>query len=393
MDLKRNLYNILSLRLSEIVPLIQIISGPRQVGKSTAIKQVIANYPEESIYVSLDQPGVNGLETIRFYWENARTNAKIKLLVFDEIQNVPGWGSLIKFLFDEDRNKGKFNVVILGSSSLALGLTGDESLLGRFEIIRAPHWSYLETNELVKQLSKNGYSITHFLQFGGYPILSSISGSNLQSDFIRRQEFIKDSILEPVLSKDILSFSKVLNTALLRQTLQLALSLPCEEISFNKIIGQLSGKGNAGTVKTYLELLEKAFLIKLLYRFTDGQLSIRTSSPKIIPSCPALVHAFSNPSKIETDPVWFGHIFEMAIINKFLEKNVEVFYWKEGNLDVDCVIRINNELLALEIKSGTAPDWRGLKAFKNKYPRAKIAFIGRELGEKIIKEDDPFKLI
>lgn len=387
MEINRKLCSTLSARLARIQPFIQIIIGPRQIGKSTAIKQIIKNSPDTSLYVTLDTPGNAGHETISFNWNKAREDKKINLLVFDEIQNVLNWANLVKLLFDEDRNKKKFNVVILGSAALELSLSGEESLLGRFELIRTFHWNFFETNQLKET------SLTKYLQYGGYPLISEILEEGGDDELIRCQTFVKDSIIEPVITRDILLFKNSLNSGLLRQTLQLALSLPCEEISFTKMLGQLNDKGNTATIKGHLELLEKAFLIKLLYRFTQGQISLRTSSPKIVPLAPALTHAYTSAKKIQTDPYWFGKIFEMVIINKFYEYGYDLYYWTEGKLDVDLVAKNNNSLFAFEIKSGYAPDWKGLNGFKKKYPESKVFFIDRTLGEKIIKGEDPLELL
>lgn len=387
MEIHRTLREKLFLRLAKIQPFIQIIIGPRQVGKSTAIKQIIKTSPESSLYVSLDNPGNQGFDTISFNWNKAREDKLIKLLVFDEIQNVSNWASLVKQLYDEDRDKKKFNVVLLGSAALELSLTGEESLLGRFELIKTFHWNYFESNQLKE------VSLTKYLQYGGYPLILEILGEGKEDELLRSESFVKDSIIEPVITRDILSFKNSLNSALLKQAMQLCLSLPCEEISFTKLLGQLNDRGNTATIKGYLELLEKAFLIKLLYRFSQGQISMRTSSPKIVPLAPALTHAYTSAKRIENDPRWFGKIFEMAVINKFHEHGYDLFYWSEKKLDVDFVAKKNGVLYAFEVKSGYVPDWKGLKAFKNKYPDSKIIFIDRDLGEKIIKGGDPEALI
>jgi len=385
MEINRTLYDVLLKRLARTQIFIEIIVGPRQVGKSTAIKQIIGNNPDSSIYVNLDNPGNAGLETITFHWHRARDDKKINLLVFDEIQNVLNWPSLVKFLFDEDRDKKKFNVVLLGSAALELTLTGEESLLGRYELIRTCHWNFRESNQL------KSTPLTRYLQYGGYPTILEILDKGEDTDLERCQTFIRDSVLEPVITRDILSLKNAINAGLLRQTLQLALSLPCEEVSFSKLLGQLQDKGNTSTIKGYLELLEKAFLIKLLYRYTQGQITLRTTSPKIVPLAPALTHAYTSAKRIETDPYWFGKIFEMAIINKFHEYGYELFYWSEKKVDVDLVARKNDLVIALEIKSGYTPDWTGLNAFKKKYPESKVFFVDRDLGEKLIKGDDPIE--
>ena len=380
MNFTREFAKILESRLSNFCPFIQILVGPRQVGKSTAVKKFLENYTHNSIYVALDNPGKIGEETIRFHWNEIRKIAGHKILVFDEIQNVPNWAPVIKELYDEDRDKRELSVLLLGSSALDLLLRGSESLLGRYEIIRAHHWSQEE------HIHAHNWTSDQFFQFGGYPGISELLKD--QSTLERCQLFVRESIIEPIISKDILSLSTVLNTALFRQVLEISLSLPAEEISFSKMLGQLNDKGNSATIKGYLELLEKAFLIKLLYRYSEGKIRMRTTSPKIVPLAPALIHAYNPANKIFTDPSWFGKIFEISIIAKFHSQNFDLYYWRSGKYDVDFIAKKNDLLLAFEVKSNSSADWKGLIAFKQEYPKAQTIFIDRKKGEEILVSND-----
>jgi predicted AAA+ superfamily ATPase len=387
MKITRDFARILEQRVSKFEPLIQIILGPRQVGKSTAIKDIIGKYPGQAIYVLFDVPGANPEETIRFNWARAREIPGRKILVFDEIQNVPSWPAIVKELYDYDRPKGELSVVLLGSSALDLALRGEESLLGRYEIIRAPHWNLHEM-----QTAFN-WNLTRYLQFGGYPILGEIFTEDTDSTLSRCQLFMRDSIVEPVISRDILALKQVMNTALFRQTLHTALAMPCVELSLTKLLGQLTDRGNVTTIKGYLELMEKAFLIKLLYRYSGGQMRMRTSIPKIVPLAPALVHAFATPQLVSTDSTWFGKLFEAALISRFVELGFDLFYWSNSRVDVDVVARKDGVLYAFEIKSNSTPDWRGLKAFGNEYPDSRRAVITRELGEALLSSPEPLSII
>ncbi len=380
---KRDFANEIESRLGTFVPLIQVITGPRQVGKTTAVQSFLKKFSGQSRYLSFDNPGPNAPELIRFEWEKLSRSNGHKVLVLDEIQNVPNWASLIKELYDQERSKKEFSLAVLGSSALELLTRGEESLLGRFEIIRAPHWNMFET------AATHNWSLETFLQFGGYPILGEILDVDSSRSLDRCQKFVRDAILEPVITRDILSLQPVLNTALFRQVIQLALSLPCEEISFAKLLGQLSERGSSASVKNYLELMEKAFLIKLLYRFSEGKIRLRTSSPKIVPLAPALSHAFVSPERINTDPSWFGHMFEAAIISRFSELGYDLFYWSNSKEDVDLVIQRNSFVCAIEIKSGKSSDWRGLNAFKRLYPNTGRLLLDRASGEEFLVARDP----
>ncbi|MBP9838145.1 MAG: ATP-binding protein [Proteobacteria bacterium] len=383
-DYIRDFYEILESRVSKFNPLIQVLCGPRQIGKTTATKSLLEKYKNKSIYVNLDNPGTNPLERIRFEWDRALRIKGHKIIAFDEIQNVSGWAKLLKELYDQERSKKEISVVVLGSSALELLLRGEESLLGRFEIIRAPHWSYYETN------SAFAWDITKYLQFGGYPILAEL----FQKDsFERCQSYVRDAILESVITRDIFSLQSVVNTSVFRQVLKIAFSLPCEEISFAKLLGQLSEKGSSATVKNYLELLEKAFLIKLLYRYSKGVVRQRTSSPKIVPLAPALIHAYIDPRRVLDDASWYGHVFESAVISKFVDTGYELSYWSNSREDVDLVIDTGKVICAIEIKSGNSYDMRGLNAFKAKYKSAKTIFMDRKLGEEFLLAQDARKFL
>lgn len=383
----RPLIDELRSRLSEFQPFIQIIVGPRQVGKSTAAKQLANEQPGKAIYVAFDNPGPTPEQEIRFHWQEARLREGHTILIFDEIQDIKGWSRIIKELYDEDRDKRKLSIALLGSSALELALKGEESLLGRFEVIRTYHWNANEMNEGF------GWDLDAFLKFGGYPAIGELLKDNKDATLARCQSFVKDSIIEPVISRDVLSLGNVMNSALFRQTLHIALTSPCQEVSLTKILGQMSDRGNVTTIKGYLELLEKTFLIKLLYRFSGTHIRQRASSPKIIPLAPALLHAFIDPKRAGRDPDWYGLVFEAAIASRFLAMGYELFYWSNSRDDVDLVIKKNEKILAIEVKSNQTPDWRGLKAFQKQYPSASIALINHELGRKFLTEKDASPMV
>jgi predicted AAA+ superfamily ATPase len=385
-NFKRVFYQSIVDRLSSFVPLIQIIVGPRQVGKTTAIRSFLKDIPDKGTYISLDNPGPSPHELIRFEWEKVVNKSGHKVIVFDEIQNVTNWGSLIKELYDEERPKRELSVAILGSSSLDLLLNGEESLLGRFEVIKAPHWSFFEMRSMY------GWDLNSFLKFGGYPIIGDLLNETEES-YERCGNFVRDAVIEPVITRDIFSLKNVLNTGLFRQVLKIVLSLPCRQISFAKLVGQLNDKGSSATIKGYLELLEKAFLIRLLYGYSGGVIRKRTSSPKIIPLAPALIHAFKDPLQIDDNASWFGDVFEAAVIARICETNFDLYYWSNSRQDVDVVIEGNGILCAVEIKSNQEIDFKGLNAFRIEYPTAKILMIDRGRGEELLLSEDPKKLI
>ena len=233
------------------------------------------------------------------------------------------------------------------------------------------------------------WDMDDYLKFGGYPILGELWRDRTETEIVRCSSFIRDAIIEPVITKDILSLQSVVNTAMFRQLLRIVLSLPCQEISFSKLIGQLSDKLASATIKNYLELMERGFLITLLYRYSGGKIRQRTSTPKIVPLSTALIHAFTDATKIDTDSAWFGHVYEAALISVFHSMGHRLSYWSNSRQDVDLVVECSKYTCAIEIRSTKSVDYTGLNAFKREFPQAKTLMINREIGDVLLAASDP----
>jgi predicted AAA+ superfamily ATPase len=128
---------------------VQVVLGPRQVGKTTAVEQVISRWKGPSHYASADLPAPPNATWIQAQWQVARHLAreggKRTLLVLDEVQKIPRWSEVVKALYDEDkRGKSLLRTVLLGSSSLHVQQGVEESLAGRFELLFCPHWTWPE---------------------------------------------------------------------------------------------------------------------------------------------------------------------------------------------------------------------------------------------------------
>lgn len=235
---KRHQFRILNSRISEPRRFIQVISGPRQTGKSTLVRQVLKETDIPFAFETADDVPDNNPAWISQVWESARLTMEFNghkefLLVIDEIQKLGNWSETVKKEWDRDTfNELNLKVILLGSSRLLLkkGLT--ESLAGRFELIRMGHWSYREMKEAF------GWDLKQYVYFGGYP-----GSAGLISDESRWRSYIKDSIIEPSISKDVLMTTLIYKPALLRQLFELGCSYSGELLSLNKMLGQLQNAG------------------------------------------------------------------------------------------------------------------------------------------------------
>jgi len=370
--------------------LIQVILGPRQVGKTTAIQHFLKSWTtSRAIYESADLLSPPNVHWIEEHWQRAREmvmRQKDALLVLDEVQKIPRWSEAVKKFHDEDKRSNlPLRTILLGSSALLVqrGLT--ESLAGRFETIYFPHWSLDECEKAF------GWNLDQYLFFGGYP-----GGANLllDSDYDeqRWQQYIRESLIETVLNKDILALTPVDKPALFRQVFQLACDHAGKILSYTKMLGQLQDAGNTTTIASYLHLLASAQLVLPLQKYSGSRLRQRASSPKLIILNNALANAVLVRDFKQTlsDKAEWGHLVENGAIahlfNRGLGSGIEIFYWHEGDIDVDVVLKRGRELIAIEIKSNGKDKGNGIHAFLQKYPNAKSLRIGGDNADLTIEE-------
>jgi predicted AAA+ superfamily ATPase len=372
---RREVTKTIADRLSEPRKFIQVINGPRQVGKTIAIQQVLEELDVPYHYASADFPAPPALEWIYQQWNLARMKYKKEfILVLDEIQKVSGWSEEVKHLWDEDSRIGrKIKVVLLGSSALLMQKGLSESLAGRFEIIRVSHWAWKEINDCFK------WPIDKYFYFGGYP-----GAALLVNDEQRWSQYIRDSLIETTISKDIFLLNRIEKPSLLRQLFVLACEYGGQILSYQKLLGRLTDAGNTTTLAHYQELLESAFLIKGLPKWSGGALRRRSSSPKWLPLNTALMTSLGNISFKEwhSAPDIWGRLTEAVvgayIVNEGEKFGIKTYYWREGNYEVDFVIQKGKKIIGIEVKSGrTKEALLGLELFKKKYKDAKTLLIGQ----------------
>jgi len=356
---------------------IQVILGPRQVGKTTSMIHFLeSDYGGFYHYHSADEVFSGTQAWLTDAWLKARKEKS--LLVIDEIQKIENWAEIVKKLWDEEKRvKHPLKCVLLGSSSLDLHIGLSESLTGRFQLIQAHQWNYIE--------SKIAYNLTleEFIKFGGYP-----GSYDLRDNLQEWASYIKHSIVETVIEKDILTNHKVKSPALFKQAFELVISYPAQEISFTKLLGQLQDKGNTELIKYYLRLFEGAFLVKALDKFSTNSLKKKTSSPKILPLCPAFnfLHYLSDYNPDEK-----GRVFEVIVGCILNRLDYELTYWRDGAHEVDYILKFGRKIWAIEVKSGRKKKMEGLSQFLKLFPYAIPIVISME--NYINFEKDPLSFL
>lgn len=374
LEIRRFAFKTLVERLNEPqMSFLQVLIGPRQTGKSTLIQQVAATWEGSKEIASADGVAGRGPDWIEFLWQKSLDKGEKTLLAIDEIQKVDGWSETLKVLFDKNRHHKNLRVVISGSASLSLQTGLSESLAGRYEIIHCPHWGLDES-----QLAFN-WDLNTQLKYGGYP-----APAILIKDNERWCTYIRDSIIEPVLGRDLQRIVQIQKPALLRQLFSLAMRYPAQEISYQKLLGQLQDHGNTATIRHYLDILKGGFLLETLEKYSGSVVRQKGSSPKLIPMAPALIHAFTDPETVDINPEWRGRVFESAIGAHLVRTGCELFYWREGDREVDFVAILGGDVVGIEVKSGRRKRADGLIEFKKRFPDAKVIFLDWEKGRRFL---------
>ncbi len=372
---KRAEYQIIKKRLEEPRRFIQVVMGPRQVGKSTVVKQVLKELDIPYQMFSADNVPATNSAWVANCWEATRSLQKNKgyesiVLVIDEIQKITNWSEAVKKEWDDDTfHDRNIKVLLLGSSRVLLEKGLSESLAGRFEEIRMSHWSYMEMRECF------GFTLDQYIYYGGYP-----GAASLIDEEDRYLQYIQSGIVDATINKDILMDTPIGKPALLRQTFELGSAYSGQLLSLNKMLGSLQDAGNTATLAGYIHLLDESGLLCGLQKYSIDTARRKASIPKLQVYNNALKMVYSSLAFDEaiTNRQAWGHIFESAvgayIVSQSFVHRFEVFYWRERNDEVDFILRKKGSVVAIEIKSNAEKRTKGLEVFKNLFsPQA--AFI------------------
>jgi len=363
-------------RLQEPRRFIQVIMGPRQVGKTTLVNQVFQQLSVTGKYESADAVAAGNSIWIEQVWETARLKVKTQslkdfILIIDEIQKISNWSETVKKLWDEDAlNKVPIKLIILGSSRLLLqqGLT--ESLAGRFEAIFMTHWNFNEMHQAF------GWDENTYAWFGGYP-----GSADLINDETRWKKYIRDALIETSISKDILMLTRIDKPALLKNLFELGCSYSGQILSYTKIQGQLQDAGNTTTLSHYLNLLETAGLLGGVEKYAHTQIRKRASSPKLQVYNNALLSAQNHKSfnEVLDMPQEWGRVVESAVgshlVNQAISNDFKVYYWRDRSNEVDFVLERGEETIAIEVKSSFLKNITGMEAFKKRFNPTKTYLV------------------
>jgi predicted AAA+ superfamily ATPase len=378
---RRPVYDEILARAHEPRGFIQVLAGPRQVGKTTLARQVMDAIGIPGHFASADAPDPEDVGWIYTQWAIGRQQARMGgraggLLVLDEVQKIRDWSEVVKQLWDEDTAAGTpLRAMLLGSAPLLVRHGLSESLAGRFEIIRVTHWTFAEMRDAF------GWDLDRYLFYGGYPGAASLVRSHE-----RWEQYILDAIVETNLSRDILLLNRVEKPALLRQLFRLACAYSGQVLSYTKMLGSLTDAGNTVTLAHYLELLGGAGMVTGLAKYSGSAVRRRGSSPKLLALNTALISATARTTfaGARADHATWARLVESAVgAHLWAHADPEdLTWWRDGNDEVDWVVRPGKLLrgadapVAIEVRTGHPRGTRGLAAFTRTHRAARSLVVG-----------------
>jgi predicted AAA+ superfamily ATPase len=310
------------------------LTGPRQSGKSTLLKKLLA---DKYRYVSFDDH-----DNVRGFHDDPKKFMRIydDKVVFDEIQRVPELFNYVKLAIDQDRQRrGKF--VLTGSSQFSLMRKVTESLAGRIGLVTLLPFEY---REIPKKLR------TESVYRGGYPELVLESYKNFRNWY--------SAYVDTYLFRDVRDLSNIGELRDFRRCLQLLAARTSQMLNMSDISRDLGVAVN--TVKRWISILEASYIIFLLPPFYRNYGKRITKAPKIYFHDTGLVSfltGIKDSEAFERGPM-YGPLFENYVISEIMRREThaksdsELFFYRTSNgLEIDLIIDRKSIQEFVEIKT------------------------------------------
>lgn len=312
------------------------IIGPRQCGKSTLARHILADYPN-TVYLDLERPSdLQKLDNPEWYLSSLKGN----LICIDEIQRKPEIFPLIRSLADEWGGNSHF--LVLGSSSQELLKQSSESLAGRISYIYLSPFQY---DEVFRQLTLESYFTR-----GGFP-RSALADSD-EISITWRNDFITT-----FLERDLLQWSGF-NAVVMRRLWQMLAHNNGQTINYSSL-GNSLGVSNV-TISNYIDLLQGTFMLEVLPPWYSNLKKRLVKAHKIYISDPGITTALLG---LETFDQLAGHpalgaVWEQIVLSQLKSRFRQAefaFYRSAGGAEIDIVMSLKGFVIAIECKATRSP--------------------------------------
>ncbi len=327
---------------------ILIITGLRRIGKTTLLYQAIEKLlettpPRNIIYFSFEESTAHPKEVLELYEKTVLKkpleDAGRTFVLFDEVQNIQGWPTIIKQFYDLYPN---LKFLISGSSSLLLSTEATDKLAGRFFLLQLKPLGFLEFLKLKgiqasqEELFSRRMTIyfQEYLKKSGFPEIVNWQNED------RIAEYVKNSVIDRIALHDIPLIFKTRDLALMENLVKLILQNPGCIINLNTL--SKTWGASKITLANYLKFLEASLLIRSLANYKPSFMASSRKLKKYYPATPSLIFAY----KGEGSPTEQGRILETYAVNALDAQ----YYFREGKKEIDIVQKNGDAVLPVEIK-------------------------------------------
>lgn len=381
-----NMYNYINRDLKKRLDLyldtfpVVLITGPRQCGKSTFVKNISKSF-DSFLYLDLQKASdLNKLSNAELFFE-ANSN---KVICLDEVQLIPDLFSILRSVIDENRINGRF--ILLGSASRDLIQKSSESLAGRIGMLNMSVFNIKEL-ESERIYQRNKYWVN-----GGFPE-SYLSDSN------EKAQLWLENYINTYVERDIPRLGFNISSNNLLRLLRMTAHYNGQIINYSKI-GDSLGLSHTSIMK-YLDILEQTFIIKRLPVYEVNMKKRLVKSPKIYIRDIGLFNKLLNISDFNSllSHPGFGASWEAMVLENLqaVFSDAEFYFFRTARGDeIDLIMKFKNKIIALETKATKSPKvnkgfWNSLKYLKpdktyivspidDKYPiHNEVEVIGLEL--------------
>lgn len=349
---------------------IVILSGARQVGKTTLSRSVARKSGLKTLWLNGDEPDVREMLTEATSVQLKSLVGNNELLVIDEAQRITNIGITLKLMIDELKG---VQVLATGSSSFELANRINEPLTGRkYEYFLFP-LSFKELSNHTNEIEEKR-ALEHRLIFGSYPDIINKKGEEIET-----LRLLSDSYLY----KDLLAFEQLKKPAILEKLLQaLALQMG-NQVSYHEI-GQMIGADNQ-TVERYINLLEKTYVIFRLGTFSRNLRNELKKTRKIYFYDNGIRNAIiKNYSRLnlrsDTGALWENYLIsERMKANHYGERWSNVYFWRtQAKQEIDYIEEREGRLFAFEFKWSSNKKARFSSTFSKAYPQTEMQVISNK---------------
>ena len=370
LKIPRLLAKTLALQLTESTKAL-ILYGPRQAGKTTLVKDVLAGLPYRTLEINADEERYFDVLSSRDSRRLGELVAGYDLLFIDEAQRVPDIGLNLKILIDQ---YPQLRIIVTGSSSLELAAGISEPLTGRKWTYQLFPIAQIELSQLSNRFELSDH-IDERLVWGSYPEVFNLTGTERKAKYLRE-------LSTDYLYRDVLKLTDIRNPDKIRMLLKLLAFQIGSEVSLNELASSLAMSKE--TVARYLDLLEKSFVVFRLGGFSRNLRKEVAKSRKFyfydLGIRNAVIDNFNAPAeRNDVGPLWENFLIcERLKRNAYTEWLGSSYFWRTyTGAEIDYVEEAQGTLSGFELKF-SRKQVRKPETFLRQYQGATWQIINRD---------------